>query len=52
MSSVIGNISIVKTFDSIVDKKINTKIRKTIPSVVLYTTGSSLIPTELDKLSY
>lgn len=44
--------SIVQVLDSIVDKKIATEYEKTTPIVVLYKSGSTLIPTNVGQVSY
>ncbi len=44
--------SLVKVFDSIVEKKIEAEKVKTTSRIVLYKSGSTLTPINLGKVSY
>ena len=44
--------SIVQVLNEIVDKKINTTQQMSTPKVVLYQSGSTLVATNLNQLSF
>ena len=50
--SDISSVSIVKTLDAIIDKKISDTQEITTAQIVLYKTGSTLTPVSLGKVSY
>ena len=46
------NVSVIKSIEKIIDKKIDLTQSKTTSSVVLYVTGSTLSPIDLGQVSY
>lgn len=47
-----SSVSLVKTLNSIVDKKINATQQKTTPKILLYIMGSTLTPIDLETVSH